>query len=108
MRVEKPDGNTEDALAAAEEDHPVLLRDGGVSGRAVDDIGDHATCWAKEDVKETEHGGPSPRCSLRERVEVLEVVCAEDGVNGKLTAEGAGVWEGEEEVLEGERNLWVT
>ena len=74
------------------------------SGSSVQIVGDDASQGSEHDVEETEHGGPVARAGLLELGEVLEVVGAEDGVDGKFGAEGAKVASGGHEGLQREDN----
>lgn len=57
----------------------------------VEEIRDHTTERTEHDVQETKHGCPASCAGLAERLEVLQVVSAEDGVDGKLSAERAEI-----------------
>ena len=72
------------------------------AGAGVDGVGEEAANGAEGDVEETEHGGPAAGAGLAEGFEVLEVVGAEDGVDGELGAKGAEVAAAGDEGLEGE------
>ena len=61
------------------------------TGAGVDGVGYETAEGAEHDVQETEHGGPATGAGLTERFEVLEVVGAQDGVDGQFGAEGAEV-----------------
>ena len=89
MWVREADGEEEDAGDDADEVDPDLLApDVAV---AVDDIGYDAASGAEGDVEKAEHGGPAAGASLKEVGEVLDVVGAEYGINGELSAERAKV-----------------
>lgn len=60
---------------------------------AVDEIGDEATCGTEDDVQEAEHCCPATGTGLKELGEVVEIVGAENGVDGELSTEGAEVAE---------------
>jgi hypothetical protein len=53
-----------------------------------DDAEDDATERTEDDVEETGHSCPSTGAGLTELGEVLEVVCAEDSVDGEFSTEG--------------------
>ena len=65
-------------------------------------VGDKTACGPESHVQKTEHGGPTPRSRLTQRFEILEVVGAEDGVDGEFGAEGTEVVHRGHEGLEGE------
>ena len=70
----------------------------------VDGVGEETTGGAGDDIEKAEHCGPAPGAGLAQLGEVLNVVCAEDGVDGKLGAEGAEVGAAGDEGLEGEND----
>lgn len=57
----------------------------------VDEVADHTSQGAEDHVQEAEHGGPVAGAGLSEGREILEVVCAEDAVDGEFAAKGAEV-----------------
>ena len=57
---------------------------------------------AEGHVQQPKHSGPASRPRLPQRFEILEVVGAEDGVDGEFGAEGTEVVHGGHEGLEGE------
>ena len=61
------------------------------AGTGVYGVGEETAKGATCDVQETEHGGPAAGAGLTESFEVLEVVGAEDGVDGQFGAEGTEV-----------------
>ena len=100
VRVDEPDGDEEgtgdDTVRV---DEHFLAPDAGVR---VDEVGNDAAERAEEDVQEAEHGGPPTGAGLAEFGEVLDVIGAEDGVDGQLAAEGVEVAAGQDEGLQGE------
>ena len=72
------------------------------AGAGVDPVGEEAADGPEGDVEETEHGGPAAGARLTEGFEVLDVVGAQDGVDGELGAKGAEVAAAGDEGLEGE------
>ncbi len=103
MRVGEADGDEEaagDDAVGVEED--LLAPD---AGAAVGEVGDDAAERAEDDVEEAEHGGPVAGAGLAEGGEVLDVVGAQDGVDGQLAAKGAEVAARDDERLEGEDDL---
>lgn len=68
----------------------------------VDQVAEDASEGAEDDVEEAEHGGPVAAAALFEGGEVLDVVGAEDAVDGEFGAEGAEVAAGQDEGLRGE------
>ena len=52
------------------------------AGAGVDGVGEESARGPAHDVQQTEHGGPAAGARLAEGFEVLEVVGAEDGVDG--------------------------
>ena len=72
------------------------------AGAGVDGVGDQAADGAEGDVQETEHGGPAAGAGLPESFEVLDVVGAQDGIDGQLGAKGAEVAPAGDEGLQGE------
>lgn len=70
----------------------------------VDKIADHASQGTEYDVEQTEHSSPIPAPCLLERREVLDVVGAEDAVDGEFGAERAEVGAASDESLEREDN----
>lgn len=101
--VEETDGEHESTHGSTAEADPHLLGPDRV-GVVVDDVGNDTSHGAEDDVEETEHGGPATGTSLTELGEVLEVVGADDGVDGELTTEGAGVLSGQGEGLRREND----
>lgn len=91
VRVELADDNQEDTAHDADEVNPELLRPQAAVSVLVDQVADEAAKRAGDDVEETEHSCPAARLGLAQVWEVLEVVGSEDGVDGKLAAEGAEV-----------------
>lgn len=91
VRVQLTDDDEADAADHADEVNPHLLCPEIVIGSTEDEICDEATGGAAHNVEEAEHGCPAARFGLAEVFEVLEVVCAEDRVDGELTAERAKV-----------------
>ena len=70
----------------------------------VDGVGEETPCGAGDNIEEAEHCGPAAGAGLTQLREVLNVVCAKDGVDGKLGAEGAEVGAAGDEGLEGEND----
>lgn len=98
--VREADGEEEDTGDDAGEVDPDLLApDVAV---AVDDVGDDAAGGAEGDIEEAEHGGPAAGAGLKEVGEVLDVVGAEDGIDGELGAERAEVATCQDEGLRAE------
>ena len=75
------------------------------AGAAVEEVGDDAAERAEDDVEEAEHGGPVAGPGLAEGGEVLDVVGAQDGVDGQFGAKGAEVATSEDEGLQGEDDV---
>lgn len=101
FRVELSDYDEEDSGHDADEVDPEFLGPQVAVGPAEDEVGEEAARGARDDVEQTEHGGPLAGRGLAELREVLEVVGAEDGVDGELAAEGADVRRHEHDGLEG-------
>ena len=89
--IELADDDEEDAGHDADEVDPHLLCPEVVVCPLVDQVADEAASRASDDVEKTEHGGPATGLRLAEILEVLEVVRAEDGVDGEFAAERADV-----------------
>lgn len=105
VRVQHADDDEEYTAHDADEVDPELLRPEAAVGVLVDQVADEAAQRASHDVEETEHGGPATRLGLAKVGEVLEVVGSEDGVDGKLAAEGAEVASAEHDCLWGGYDL---
>ena len=75
------------------------------AGTGIDEVGDDAAERAEDDVEEAEHGGPVAGPGLAEGGEVLDVVGAQDGVDGQFGAKGAEVAAREDEGLQGEDDV---
>ena len=100
MAVREADGEFEDAGEDGVSVDEVFFPPD--AGAAVDGVGDEAADGPEGDVEEAEHGGPAAGARLAEGLEVLDVVGAQDGVDGQLSAEGAEVAAAGDERLEGE------
>ena len=100
VAVLEPDGDLERARDDGVGVDEVFLAPD--AGAGVDGVGQEAAERAEGDVQETEHGGPAAGAGLAERFEVLEVVGAEDGVDGQFGAKGAEVAAAGDEGLQGE------
>jgi len=100
VTIRDADGDLEDAGEDGEGVHEILLPPHAAA--LVDDVREDPAGGSEEDVQQPEHGRPSPAAGLAERFEVLEVVGAQDGVDGELGAEGAQVAAHGDEALEGE------
>ena len=100
VAVGKADGDLEGAREdGVDVDEVLLAPDAGVG---VDEVGDDAAEGSEDDVEEAEHGGPAAGAGLAEGLEVLDVVGAEDGIDGEFGAKGAEVAAAGDEGLEGE------
>lgn len=100
VAVGQADGELEGAREEQVPVHEVLLAPD--AGAGVDEVGEEAADGPEGDVEEAEHGGPAPGARLAQRLEVLDVVGAQDGVDGQLGAEGAEVAAAGDERLHGE------
>ena len=89
MRVSETDGNEKCACYESKGMDEDLLAPDAEMG--INRIGDETTSWAERNVQETEHGGPTARAGLSQDFEVLQIVVAEDGVDGQFSAEGAEI-----------------
>lgn len=96
--VGQADGNLEATADDAEEVEPDLLGP-DVAGGTVQNVRDDTAERTEDDVEETKHGSPATGTGLAESLEVLEVVGAENGVDGKLSTEGAHVDGGDDNGL---------
>ena len=89
MRVRGPDRDQKHARHERKDVNQVLFPP---HVRApVDEIREDAPEGSEDDVQEAEHGGPVAAAALLEGGEVLQVVGAQDAVDGELGAEGAEV-----------------
>ena len=100
VAVREADGEFEDAGEDGVGVDEVLLAPD--AGALVDLVGEEAADGPEGDVEEAEHGGPAAGTRLAEGFEVLDVVGAQDGVDGELGAKGAEVAAAGDEGLEGE------
>ena len=100
VAVREADGEFEDAGDDGVSVDEVLLAPD--AGALVDLVGEEAADGPAGDVEEAEHGGPAAGARLAEGFEVLDVVGAQDGVDGELGAKGAEVAAAGDEGLEGE------
>ncbi len=74
------------------------------AGAGVEGVGEETAEGAEDDVQEAEHGGPATGARLAKGFEVLDVVGAQDGVDGEFGAKGAEVAAAGDEGLQGEDN----
>ena len=89
FRVSGADGDEEGTGDYGEDVNEVLL---APNVRApIDEIREHPASRAADDVEKAEHGSPASGSRLLEGRKVLDVVGAEDGVDGELGAKGAEV-----------------
>ena len=100
VAVGEADGEFEDAGEDGVSVDEVLFAPD--AGAGVDGVGEEATDGPASDVEEAEHGGPAAGARLTEGFEVLDVVGAQDGVDGELGAKGAEVAAAGDEGLERE------
>lgn len=100
LRIRQADGNQEYAGEDGYAMDEKLLAP--YARPRVDEVAEHASQRAEDDVEETEHGRPVAAPTLLEGREVLDVVCAEDAVDGEFGAEGAEVSASLDERLRGQ------
>lgn len=100
VAVGEADGDLEGAGQDRVRVHEVLFAPDARAG--VDGVGEEAADGPEGDVEEAEHGGPAAGPRLAEGLEVLDVVGAQDGVDGQLGAKGAEVAAAGDEGLQGE------
>ena len=100
VAVRQADGELEDARQDGVRVHEVLFAPD--AGAGVDGVGEEAADGPEGHVEEAEHGRPAPGARLAEGLEVLDVVGAQDGVDGELGAKGAEVAAAGDEGLQGE------
>lgn len=105
LRVQDANGDQEGSGDDGETVKPNLFGPGR-AGFAVDVVSHDATDGAEDHVEETKHGSPVATSGLAERLEVLKVVCTQDGVDRQLCAEGAEVAGGCDESLHRENNRY--
>lgn len=91
VRVDAADDDEQGARDAPAQHDPELLAPQVVARRLEDQVADDAAEGPRDKVEEAEHGGPVGRARLAQAGEVLEVVGAQDRVDGQLAAEGAEV-----------------
>lgn len=109
MRVEQADGDQEGAGDDADGDDPGFLEPEVGGHMLVEEVADDAAegsgkrgsvrcgdfglkmngCLPGDDVKKTEHAGPSSGACLSEVGEVLEVVGRDVAVDGEFTSDGS-------------------
>lgn len=97
--IELADDDEEDTGHDTNKVDPELLGPQAALGPLVDQVTDKTAKWAGDDVEKTEHGCPATGGCLAKVGEVLKVVCAEDGVDGQFTTEGAEVTSAEHDGL---------
>lgn len=68
----------------------------------IDQVAEHTSERTEDDVEKTEHRSPVAATTLFEGGEILDVVCAEDAVDGEFAAEGAEIGACLDEGLSGE------
>jgi len=105
VRVDLADDDAHKTSNDADKVDPQLLRPQIAVCCDVDPVSDETSKRTRDNIEEAEHGCPATRLCLAEVGEVLEVVCAEDGVDGKLGTERVEVAEGEHGRLWGQDNL---
>lgn len=91
VRVDAADDDEQRARDASAQHDPELLAPQVVARRLEDEVADDAAEGPRDKVEEAEHGGPVGRARLAQPGEVLEVVGAQDRVDGQLAAKGAEV-----------------
>lgn len=105
VRVDFADDDAHDASNDADKVDPQLLCPQIAVRRDVDPVSNEASKRASDNIEKTEHGCPATGLCLAEVGEVLEVVCAKDGVDGELGTEGVEVAESEHSCLWGQDDL---
>jgi len=93
VRVHHANDNQEHAREDPADVDPDLLQPEAAPEAVIQQIANYAAERAGDEVQEAEDSGvvSGAGLSYAEVLEVLEVVCAQDGVDGQLTAEGQGV-----------------
>lgn len=99
MRVDLADDDAHETSNDTNEVDPKFLGPQIAARCNVDPVSDEASKGTGDNVEETEHGCPPTGLCLPEVWEVLEVVCAKDGIDGELGAEGVEIAEGEHSSL---------
>ena len=74
------------------------------AGPLVEEVGCNTAKGPEEDIEQPEHCGPVAGAGLSELREILDVVCAEDGVDCQLGSEGAEIASSGHECLQGENH----
>ena len=100
MGVGEPDGDEKGAGDDGEEVDEVFLPPD--IALLVDEVGDHPAHRSEDNVEEAEHGGPVAGAGLAELGKVLDVIGAEDGVDGQFRTKGAEITASGNHGLEGE------
>lgn len=93
-RIRKSNRNQESSHDNTREMQPRFLAPRACA--AIHEIGNNTSQRTKHDIQQAEHSCPATGTGLSEVFEVLEIIRAENGIDGEFGAEGAEVAGGDD------------